>query len=101
MKTLPEKRPAERVTVRFRFGRELGTGVSLSPGATVTATVRKGVDPAPAALVPEAAVISGTDVLVRVVGGLDGVQYLLTCLAPTSDGNLLQLDGILPVATPR
>lgn len=101
IKLLPEKRPAEEVTVTFRFGRDLAQGVTLAAGATVSASVRKGVDPDAETLVDSAPAVAGTDVLVRIVGGLDGVQYLLTALAPTSDGQLLQLDALLPVALPR
>lgn len=101
MKQLPEKRPAEEVTVTFRFARDLAVGVTLVAGATVAATVRKGVDAGAAAMVAGPPAVSGTNVLVRVVGGVDGVQYLLTALAPTSDGQLLQLDALLQVANPR
>ncbi|QDF95196.1 hypothetical protein CJ010_00825 [Azoarcus sp. DD4] len=101
LKQLPEKRPAEQITVTFRFARDLAEGVTLASGATVAVAVRKGVDAAAANIVEGAPAVSGTNVLVRIVGGLDGVQYLLTALAPTSDGQLLQLDALLLVANPR
>lgn len=101
MKQLPEKRPAEEVTVTFRYARDLAPGVALEAGATVTVTARKGTDPDAHTMVGGPPAVSGTNVLVRIVGGLDGVQYLLTALAPTSDGQLLQLDALLLVANPR
>lgn len=101
IKVLPEKRPAEAVTVTFRFARELPAGVSLEPGATVMLAVRKGTDVSPQAMLAGAPAVAGTDVLARVMGGMDGVQYLVSCIAETSNGDRLQLDAILPVANAR
>lgn len=98
---LPEKRPAEEITVAFRFTRDLPDGVTLMPGATVSIAVRKGSDPDAAAMLAGVPAVSGSVVLQKVVAGLDRVQYQLTCLAETSTGDLLQLDGLLPVALPR
>lgn len=97
---LPEKRPAERVTVSFRFGRQLG-GATLLPTPTVAAAVRKGADADPGAVLASAPVVVGADVLVQVAGGLDGVEYLLTCTVDTSAGDRFVLEGLLPVALPR
>ena len=101
IKTWPEKRPAEAVTVTFRFARELPEGVTLAPGATVQITTRKGADLVPQAMLAGSAAVSGTDVLARLMGGLDQVQYLVTCTADTSTGDRLQLEAILPVANAR
>ncbi|MFT3758981.1 hypothetical protein [Thauera sp.] len=101
IKRLPEKRPAEAVTVTFRFARELGEGVTLAPGATVVVTVRKGVDAAPQAMLAGVPAVSGTNVLARLLGGLAGTEYLLSCTADTSNGDRLVLDAVLPVTGPR
>lgn len=98
---LPEKRPSEIVTVTFKYARQLGAGVALVPGASVAVAVRKGIDPAPATLLEGAPAVVGNDVLARVVGGLDGVEYLLVCTADTTNGDRLQLEGALPVAMAR
>lgn len=97
---LPDKRPSEIVTVTFKYARQLGAGVVLAPGASVAVAVRKGADPAPV-VIEGAPVVVGNDVLVRVVGGLDGVEYLLSCTADTSTGDRLVLEGVLPVALAR
>lgn len=96
-----EKRPSEAITITFRFARELAAGVTLSPGAVVAIAVRKGADAAPQAMLAGTPAVSGTDVLARVMGGISGVEYLITCTASTSNGDVLQLDAILPVANPR
>ena len=96
-----EKRPAEAVTITFRFARELAAGVTLAPGATVSIAVRKGADAAPQAMLAGSPAVSGPDVLARVMGGISGVEYLITCTATTSIGDVLQLAALLPVALPR
>lgn len=98
---LPEKRPAEAVTITFRFTRELPAGVSLLPTADVAVAVRKGEDAAPGAMLAGAPAVSGPAVLARIMGGVDGTEYLLTCTADTSAGDRIQLEAILPVALPR
>lgn len=101
IKRLPEKRPAEAVTVTFRFRRELGEAVTLAPGATVTVAVRKGADATPQAMLAGAPAVSGTNVLARLMGGVAGTEYLLSCTADSSVGDRLVLEAVLPVALPR
>lgn len=96
-----EKRPAEAVTITFKFARELPAGSTIAPGAAVGVTVRKGTDATPQAMLAGSPSVSGTDVLARIMGGLAGVEYLLTCTATTSDGDVLVLEALLPVAAPR
>lgn len=101
IKEWPEKRPAEAVTVTFRFARELPDGVTLLPSASVVLAVRKGEDAAPQAMLAGVPAVSGTDVLARIMGGVPGTQYLVTCTVDTSVGDRLQLEAMLPVALPR
>jgi len=101
IKRLPEKRPAEAVTVTFRFRRDLGEGVTLAPSAAVVVSVRKGADAAPQAMLAGVPAVSGTNVLARVMGGAPDTEYLLTCTADTSNGDRLVLEAVLPVAPPR
>lgn len=101
IKRLPEKRPAEAVTITFRFARELGAGATLVPGATVAVTVRKGADAAPGAMLAGAPAVVGSSVLARIMGGLDGVEYLLACTATTASGDVIVLEAVLPVAAAR
>ena len=101
IKMWPEKRSAEAVTVTFRFARDLPAGVALAPGASVVITVRKGADAVPQAMLAGVPSVSGSDVLARIMGGLDGVQYLVTCIADTEAGDRLQLEAVLPVEPPR
>ncbi len=101
IKRLPEKRPAEAVTITWRFARELGAGVTLAPSAAVVVSVRKGADAAPQAMLAGVPAVSGTNVLARVMGGAPDTEYLLTCTTDTSNGDRLVLEAILPVALPR
>ena len=101
IKRLPEKRPAEAVTIAWRFARELGTGVTLAPGAAVAITTRKGTDIAPGAMLSGVPAVAGSTVLARIMGGIDGCEYLLACTATTSVGDVLVLEAVLPVASAR
>lgn len=101
IKRLPEKRPAEAVTVTFRFARELGEGVTLAPGAALDIAVRKGEDAAPQAMLAGLPAVADTRVLARIMGGVAGNEYLLSCTADTSNGDRLVLEAVLPVAAPR
>ena len=101
IKRLPEKRPGEAVTVTFRFRRELGDGMSLLPGAAVVVAVRKGADATPQAMLAGMPAVAGTNVLARVMGGVAGTEYLLSCTADVSNGDRLVLEAVLPVTAPR
>lgn len=102
MKQFSVKRPAETVTLNFRYTKDLASGETLLPGTmVVTAATWKGTDPSPAAILQGVPAVVGDRVLQQVTGGLDRVQYLVVAQVTTSAGNTLQLEGILPVENPR
>lgn len=100
IKEFSVKRPGETVTLSFRYTRDLGPGETLTSVQGVTASVFSGDDSSPAAILSGAPAVVGDRVLQQVTAGLAGVRYLMVALAPTSAGNVLQLEGILPVEAP-
>jgi hypothetical protein len=93
----PFKDPSEAFACAFDFALELADGETISGTPTVTVVVVGGTDASPSALTAGAPVIEGGRVLQRLVGGVAGVTYSLTCIASTSEGNTLARAAILPV----
>lgn len=77
------KNPLEERTYEFELGDQLLFGETMS-GATVAASVYTGTDPTPMAIIDGAAVIVGTKVRQKIIGGVDGVVYTLICVANTT-----------------
>ena len=100
LKRLSAKDPSETKTVTFDYARE-------HPGATLTApvvtpTVHAGVDATPSAVLLGSPQVQGQRVLQQVhggVGGVDFVDYLLTCTATVNGGPASVRTAILPVRT--
>ncbi len=93
----PFKDPAEAFACAFDFALELAEGETLTGSPAVTVAVVSGIDAAPADIKSGAPVIEGGRVLQRLVGGLAGVTYSITCVATTSESNTLARAAILPV----
>lgn len=97
-KYLRPKDPAETRTERFDFTLDLG-GETISTFDAVTATVVRGADPTPAALLNGAATQTGAYVYQSVIGGVADADYKLRSRVTTNTGRKLVLVGILPVRT--
>lgn len=93
----PFKDPEEVFACTFDFTLELAEGETISGTPEVAVAVVSGTDTAAAALTSGAPVVEAGRVLQRLVGGVAGVTYSLTCIATTSDGNKLARAAILPV----
>jgi hypothetical protein len=93
----PFKDPQEAFACAFDFALELIEGETLTGTPSITVAVTDGTDASPASLKAGAPVIEGGRVLQRLVGGVAGVTYSLTCIASTSEGNTLARAAILPV----
>lgn len=93
----PFKDPEEAFACAFDFALELIEGETLTGTPSITVAVVDGTDNSPASLKSGAPVIEGGRVLQRLVGGVAGVTYSLTCIASTSEGNTLARAAILPV----
>ena len=83
---LGPKDPEEIKVIKFPFARELN-GATLATVTSVTPTTFSGVDASPGAVALGGAVISGTDVLQRMQGGLSGVVYKWRAVVVDSNGN--------------
>lgn len=93
----PFKDPSEAFACAFDFALELVEGETITGTPQITVAVVTGTDTSPTAIKSGAPVIEGGRVLQRLVGGVAGVTYSLTCLATTSEGNTLARAAILPV----
>lgn len=80
----------------YDFTFTLPAGVTISSAVT-TAAVYSGTDASPSALIDGAVSISGTTVTQSITGGTVGVLYSLFCVATCSDGQVLDLTGILAI----
>lgn len=100
MERSSEKHPDETVTLTFDYSNELDPGVELTN--PVTLTVEVDVSSPVSDVAPENTK-SGTPqverlmVLHRMIGGLDKVDYLWTCRAATTAGDVLVRELLVPV----
>lgn len=78
------KDPQEIKTIIFDFTNQLGTHTLAS--ATLVVGVSKGTDPSPSAMLSGSPTVSGAYVRQRVVDGVLGVSYKLTCVGTDSAG---------------
>lgn len=95
--TLPDKDPAEIITIPFDFSSEIGAATISS--VVVTITVANGTDANVAAMLNGAATISGSSALQSVTLGVNAVDYALRCLATLNNGQKILRAGTLPVRT--
>ena len=91
---LSSKDPGETITVTFDY-----TALTTSVTApTVMCTMASGiVDASPSALLSGSPQISGAKVLQKIVGGLNGANYDLKCVATAADSSIYALADVLPV----
>lgn len=88
----PDKDPSDSPVVEFDYV-DFG-GVVASP--VITVQVAGDADPDSSAILAGAPAVTGTKVLQRIVGGLNGVDYYLQCLANV-DGQPQTIHAMLPV----
>lgn len=81
----PAKKPSERESFAFNFAQLLPAGVTIA-SAVWTVTVVQGTDSNPSAMVSGSPLIQGSKVSQLIIGGVDGVEYCLSCQATFSDG---------------
>lgn len=91
------KAEGETLALEFDFLSDL-----VSPGETlvdseVTVVVYSGTDLTPSSILDGSSTISGSVVTQSVTAGTAGVQYLLTCAATTSSGQVLLIRAFLSV----
>lgn len=102
---IPPKASTAQLFIPFNFVSELSAADQLD-SATVTATVWSGTDSNPSAIISGGVVFSFNNKIAsqKIIGGVAGVIYLLTCTAVslTSGQTFVQtgLLAILPAVTP-
>lgn len=97
MQTFSPKYPAESRVLAIGFSKLLAAGETIQGTPTIAVSVIGGVDGNPNAIKSGAAVVQGADVLQRVVGGLDGVDYRLEVTVTTNVPNTIVGEVMLQV----
>ena len=77
------------VDFKLQLANSATAGDSIASITDVTASVLEGTDPNPGNILNGAPYILGTETLQQIVGGVVGVQYLLTFTVQTVQGNTL------------
>lgn len=96
----PVKGTSEKVPLTFDFTQDLPSGVTLTGTPTIGVSVSNGTDSNPTGILNGAAGFNSgsTQVIQPVQGGVNGVDYSITCTCPTTQSNLtLSLVGLLSV----
>ena len=83
----------------FDFANQYGAGETCASGS-VTATVYSGIDASPSGVLSGSGVASGTKFTQKVIAGMLGVVYLLTCTTTSSAGKVRSLQGFLIIVPP-
>ncbi len=96
--TLSNKSVSEVEFVTFDVSRYLNGGETLS-SATITVTVKTGVDATPNNIKSGSAQLSGGVVKQLITGGVAGVTYKLSCVIVTNQRTLNAVECYLPVVT--
>lgn len=85
---LYDKLQVEQLTVEFDMLSRLKVGETLATAA-VSASVWSGTDATPSVIVSGLPTISGSLVQQKIIGGLPGVIYLISCAVRSSSNNIL------------
>lgn len=92
-----DKRPAERLPLKFDF-RRYATGIAASPAPVFSVRRLAGADdPSPSLMLDGPPALSGTIVQQWVVGGVPGCRYLWSCTITRPDGAVLVLESEMVV----
>jgi len=94
------KQPAETFLVGVDFSPLLADGESLTPvGSTCTARVYGTTTDATETLIEDDSLeVSGTVLQARLIGGAEGVRYMVEFRAATSTGNIYEQDVLVGVS---
>lgn len=93
----PEKVPAEKIWVTFKFKRGLAPGETIT-AAAMTVTLKGGADASPSSFLDGLPILLADGrVLQRVKDGVNLAAYMVRCDGTTSDGQVLVLAGVIPV----
>lgn len=91
------KRIDEVIPLTFDLKNILGTGETISTSPTWEVTVEEGTDASPEAILSGSPTISGSEIIQRIIAGLEGVKYKIVGKAVTSDANTYEPSGLILV----
>jgi uncharacterized phiE125 gp8 family phage protein len=86
--------PGEERQFEFDFSNKLGTA-TVASATTTGKIVSTGVDVSATLLTAAKQSISGQSVYIWVVGLVSGIDYQITCVATASDGQKVELEGLV------
>lgn len=93
----PDKAPAEKVWLTFKFKRGLAPGETIL-SVNISVTLKGGSDADPQAIRDgQPVLLADGRVSQRIQGGVDLAAYLVRCDATTSEGQILVLAGVFRV----
>ncbi|MGL4480453.1 MAG: hypothetical protein ACRCVK_19795 [Aeromonas veronii] len=96
MITLSPKDPTETISISLDYAPLLADAETIA-SASISLAVLRGTDPDAGTMLVGGAVIDSPVVSHLVRNGVDSVDYLVSCLATTTLGQILKISGILPV----
>jgi len=96
-----DKDPNETPVVEWDFSADTASVSAPSVSVSVRWFYGPSTDTAPSSILSGAATVVGAKVYQRTTGGVDKVDYLMTCTATAADGTILELPAILPVRAKR
>ena len=96
VKSFPNKQVDEDIVASFDYTDQLATGETIS-SAVFSATVAKSTDASPENIISGSGTVSGAVCSQLVINGLNGVKYLIKCIATTSQSQKLHGLGYLTV----
>lgn len=99
MLAFSQKAPDEIWIVGIDFSPQLASGATIASCAVTIATALGSTDPNPSAVLSGSASLSGTVVSQLVHAGLSGQTYILFFDATCSNGEVLEAQASLSVAT--
>lgn len=93
----PDKAPAEKIWLTFKFKRGLAPGETVT-GAAMSVALKGGIDPSPALILDgQAVLLADGRVCQRIKAGVNLAAYRVRCDATTSEGQVLVLAGVLKI----
>ena len=96
VKTLKAKAPSEELYLQFDYSENL-TGNESIVESIISISVINGIDSNASAMIASSPINAAPLVTQKVVGGISKNQYLIECLATTSDGEKILTSALLPV----
>lgn len=93
----PDKAPAEKVWLTFKYKRGLAPGEAVT-AAAMSVALKGGIDASPTLILDgQPVLLADGRVCQRIKAGVNLAAYLVRCDATTSEGQVLVLAGVFAV----